>query len=510
MKTDDTYSQQNGLSLNETFLIFQKNEKKKRLLEKSYYDIDLFTYECEAFEEGVDKIMRCIIPMPGTYNPWEYYNELQNIYTSFDIDAIDFYNAVNSLKRRYTAVNPHTLKLTVFDVQKQKYVPLTCDCFVEDADIFASYHFIETFISTYRRLVVIYSFLANRQNFFSNSLNDFIIYNLSTNESIIDKDGKICKEYDIQEIFSYINDTVRKPNIDIPPMEYTKLFLSNLVQKNNTVKKSLTALFSSLLVKKRKFSKPFVIFAGASVQESLMKFFFLLGAVEQKSLEKFTQRKSINDILTDELNNINGYIFRNCKIPERYEEVKHLQRYMNGEKRIMPESRYIESFDFMPNITFIYITDDHYNYLKMKNIYGAIPIIIPCSQNIDFKGLSVDWHYLNSEFTIPDNKLFKEAISGLSDTRVTKDIITQNFVEAICNLNSDAECIKNDLYEAYTEYYKKKYGDNPLTKYMFSKQISMVYPIDTFRPHKSRDSYPYYFKGIDIDKEKYKAFKSGK
>ena len=50
----------------------------------------------------------------------------------------------------------------------------------------------------------------------------------------------------------------------------------------------------------------------------------------------------------------------------------------------------------------------------------------------------------------------------------------------------------------------------PLTKYMFSKQISMVYPIDTFRPHKSRDSYPYYFKGIDIDKEKYKAFKSGK
>ena len=60
------------------------------------------------------------------------------------------------------------------------------------------------------------------------------------------------------------------------------------------------------------------------------------------------------------------------------------------------------------------------------------------------------------------------------------------------------------LYEAYSEYYKKNFGDEPLTKILFSKKFAAFGNFETVRPHSSREHYPYCFKGIKLDENKAK------
>lgn len=260
-------------------------------------------------------------------------------------------------------------------------------------------------------------------------------------------------------------------------------------------------------------SKPTVILAEKELNKKLINFFDMfsdhtISSVDYAELTKIKglHRLSIEFYLGSRVN-----VVIDGKIPETELSVKKLSKLMSGKKISVKNPSFPGNLHFENKMPFVYITESHLRYRKMKTIYGAAGFEI-LSKNIDkITPNKAAANYIRYSIgslkqSLDDNK---RELSNIS-RKVTEDDIFKQFTKDCCRIRDEAICEKAVLYKAYASYYKNHFGGEPMTKIIFGKKFSMFGSFETVRPHSSRKYYPYCFKGIELDAEKIKNMEAEK
>ncbi len=281
--------------------------------------------------------------------------------------------------------------------------------------------------------------------------------------------------------------------------------LYELSNGNFITLRTLFNLCLEIITESEASSKPYVILAEKDMHIQVIKFLEMFSG-SFLSFVDFNELTTLNELhkLSREYHfGRKVAVAINSKIPETEFSVNKLTKIMSGKEISIKDPLFPGYLHFVFKIPFVYITDSHLMYRKLKTIYGAIDLKIH-SKNLDklrFDAHTMGYlryklHYLRSKI-----KVDKDTLTSVS-MKITNDDIFKDFVENCCLLDEDAFCEKASLYEAYSEYYKKNFGDEPLTKITFSKKFAIFGNFETIRPHSSRKCYPYCFKGIKLDKKK--------
>ncbi len=303
----------------------------------------------------------------------------------------------------------------------------------------------------------------------------------------------------------YIYDKIKKAFFYM----YREKYLYNSASQINTLsniqnqiddrfKKNFSMLMAIIFKKPSNYLKPIVIFADKSMQYNIVLLlnWFNCSINYTCTFSSFKYQKTTVKLMLDNLNDVKAYIFNNCSFPQTEEGINRLKKLMNGKRINIKLNRSGKSVYFKNTIPFIYITDNQKNYQRMKNAFGAVEIHIPNESTdyfYDFKNFSCVYQYIQLGFYyLRSGKLSK------TKTKISSDEVFKKFVDKCCILNANAECTKRELHEAYVEFYKNTYGGEPLELITFSKKIALFANLKPTRPHKSRKSYPTYFKGIKL------------
>ncbi len=258
-------------------------------------------------------------------------------------------------------------------------------------------------------------------------------------------------------------------------------------------------------------SKPTVILADSELNKKLINFFEMfsdhpISSVDYAELTKIKglHRLSIEFYLGSRVN-----VVIDGKIPETELSVKKLFRLMSGKKISVKNPSFPGNLHFTNKMPFVYITESHLRYKKMKTIYGAdgFEILSKNLDKINYNKAAATYIRCITESLKQSLDGNKRALSNISK-KVTEDDIFKQFTEDCCRIRDDAVCEKAVLYEAYVSYYKKHFGGEPLTKIIFGKKFALFGSFETVRPHSSRKYYPYCFKGIELVKEKIKSMET--
>lgn len=258
-------------------------------------------------------------------------------------------------------------------------------------------------------------------------------------------------------------------------------------------------------------SKPTVILVDRELNKKLINFFEMfsdppISSVDYAELTKIKglHRLSIEFYLGSRVN-----VVIDGKIPETELSVKKLSRLMSGKKISVKNPSFPGNLHFTNKMPFVYITESHLRYRKMKTIYRAdgFEILSKNLDKINYNKAAATYIRCITESLKQSLDGNKRALSNISK-KVTEDDIFKQFTEDCCRIRYDAVCEKAVLYEAYVSYYKKHFGGEPLTKIIFGKKFAMFGSFETVRPHSNRKYYPYCFKGIELDKEKIKSMET--
>ncbi len=260
-------------------------------------------------------------------------------------------------------------------------------------------------------------------------------------------------------------------------------------------------------------SKPTVILAEKELNKKLINFFDMfsdhsISAVDYAELTKIKglHRLSVESYLGSRIN-----VVIDGKIPETELSVKKLSKLMSGKKISVKNPSFPGNLHFANKMPFVYITESHMKYRKMKIIFGAAGFEI-LSKNLD----KINYNKAAATYIRCITGSLKQSLDSnkrqLSNIsrKVTEDDIFKQFTKDCCRIRDEATCEKAVLYEAYVNYYKKHFGGEPLTKIIFGKKFALFGSFETVRPHSSRKYYPYCFKGIELDEEKIKSMETEK
>lgn len=258
-------------------------------------------------------------------------------------------------------------------------------------------------------------------------------------------------------------------------------------------------------------SKPTVILAEKELHEKLINFFDMFSDHPISSIDyaELTKIKGLHRLSIEFYLGSRANVVIDGKIPETELSVKKLSKLMSGKKISVKNPSFPGNLHFANKMPFVYITESHMQYRKMKTIYGAAGFEI-LSKNID----KINYNKAAATYIRCITGSLKQSLDGnkkeLSNIsrKVTEDDIFKQFTKDCCRIRDDAVCEKAVLYEAYVSYYKKYFGGEPLTKIIFGKKFAMFGGFETVRPHSSRKYYPYCFKGIELDEKKIKSMES--
>jgi len=300
---------------------------------------------------------------------------------------------------------------------------------------------------------------------------------------------------------------LRKGNL--PPIEATQ-FLYQLTEGNESKLEQFSILTASLLFDNYYAqNNPVVIFANKSIHKSLIDYFNILFNWQCWHTNFYDLLKEENLKLLAACNlyrNYRGIIVIDSEIPQTEPYVTKLKKLMYGRDLKIDGHSFGDKLSIINTIPIIYITDSRENLLKMKNLYHAKCITINSTEinRLPYDAELISWfgnEFANLGFNWNNDKSKKHfTIPPIDDERAVNE-----FLEKICIFNENAECIKNELHEAYSLFFKKYCGPNPMTKTMFGKMVKKLKcgQLEETRPHKSKDYYPHCFKGIKIHQEKY-------
>lgn len=255
--------------------------------------------------------------------------------------------------------------------------------------------------------------------------------------------------------------------------------------------------------------KPYVILADKKLHRTInyLLWCFSDGSVSNIDFYELKKMKKLNNLFIDRCNGSKLAVSCNDKIPESESDVKMMKKIMRGKIISKKHPSFPGYVHFCFNMPFVYVTDNHLAYKKMKVLYNAVDIKITSENLTAFKHDEYIMEFIKYNFynLVYDSRIDKSKYRTVLN-KTEKDNVFGDFIDKCCIIDDDAVCEKNLLYEAYLDYYKKYFGDEPLTRIMFSKKFAIFGNFETVRPHSSRKHYPYCFKGISLDEDKIKDF----
>lgn len=304
---------------------------------------------------------------------------------------------------------------------------------------------------------------------------------------------------------TFIDFSVESLNIDESIKLLYELSLGDL-----KVVEDLAILASE--IRKPSVITPTVILADGSVHWAVYKFLEIISA---KSFPAVTyQRLILKEVLN--IKELQGLAYCNWnnfplsavyvedEIPEAESKVLKLKKIMNG-KTVSINHPYFSGKLFVKNrIPFIYITQSHEKYLKMKNIYGAKGIKIPSKKVSQIYDKQHGNMWLQNNFAkFGLIKRTSKASASYLFPKITEDEIFSEFSKELCIFDSKSDCSTQELYETYALFFKSFYGDNPLTFRQFRTRFAIFSGLEDCRPHHSSTSNPRCFRGIKINTKRY-------
>ncbi len=264
---------------------------------------------------------------------------------------------------------------------------------------------------------------------------------------------------------------------------------------------------AQIVIKPKKNIIPTVILADNSIHKQLIDFFIRItsGLTVNVDLSKMTNVSEISGLAYANWNNSARLALAvESEIPELESKVEILRKIMKGQSFSINHPHFTGKLFINNQIPFLYITESHEKYLKMKNIYGAKTIKIQAKHISPLIISAAFDKWLSNDFVKLGAKWYSgEARARVVAPKITDDDIFESFSNDICIFDEELDCPTNKLYIAYTEYYKRFYGESPLPFRKFRTQFTIVKNLDTCRPHHSNKSNPRCFKGVDIDCDKY-------
>lgn len=268
---------------------------------------------------------------------------------------------------------------------------------------------------------------------------------------------------------------------------------------------TLSRLCTDILNGASSIKKPYVILADKKIHMNVFDLLMIISEQYFANIDfcELTKINNLSRLLVECHCGNRVAVSYNGKIPEKEFEVKRMKKIISGETISMKHPSFPEYLHFSYKIPFVYVTDNHVAYKKMKTLYNATDIKISSNNlnTLEYDEYAIQFIKYNLYNLANNPKINKMKYSTVSK-KIAKDSVFGDFIEKYCIINENAVCEKALLYEAYSEYYKKNFGDEPLTKILFSKKFAAFGNFETVRPHSSREHYPYCFKGIELDKEK--------
>lgn len=294
-----------------------------------------------------------------------------------------------------------------------------------------------------------------------------------------------------------------KPKGNHPPKEMME-FLYQL-SDGSTKNTEVFAKFTYNLLLRPKNSLSTVILAPKELHDSLNDYFNLLfnfvcwrtdftqlGMVENQiflPLYNFTRKPPV--IIIEE-----GEIY----VTEPY--VSTLKKILNGTS-LKFNSPYFKDEIVIRNTTpIIYITANKDKYLAMKNLYHVKGMVLNSKEitRLPHDQKLINW--IRGEFAYLGYEWSRKAqTSNFKIPEINHTAAIKTFLEKYCIFDKDVSCTKKLLHEAYTQYFLKYCGAEPLSQIKFCRMVSELKcdQIETIRPHNSRQSYLYSFKGISLN-----------
>ena len=284
-------------------------------------------------------------------------------------------------------------------------------------------------------------------------------------------------------------------------------FLYEISLGDFRIVRALARYCAQIVIKPKKNIIPTVILADKSIHKPLIDFFIRItsGLTVDIDLSKMTNVSEVSGLAYANWNNSARLALAvESEIPELESKVEVLRKIMRGQNLSIKHPYFTGKIFVNNQIPFLYITESHEKYLKMKNIYGAKTIKIQAKYISPLIISSAFDNWFKNDFVKLGAKWYSgEARARVVTPKITDDDIFESFSNDMCTFDEGLDCSTNELYIAYTEYYKRFYGESPLSFRKFRTQFAIVKNLDTCRPHHSNKSNPRCFKGIGIDYDKY-------
>lgn len=284
-------------------------------------------------------------------------------------------------------------------------------------------------------------------------------------------------------------------------------FLYEISAGDFRIVKTLARYCSQIIFKPKYNIIPTVLLADKAIHKELIRFFMKLmnNYILNVELPKILTLNELCNIAYANYNNVLALaIVLDGEVPELATQYEIIRRILHGQS-VSVNHPYFTGKLFVENkVPFLYITDSHEKYLKMKNIYGAKVIKIPAKRITPLiYDESFDKWFQNDFVKFGARGYSEHSRARIDAPKITEDDVFKTFSKKLCVYDDQFDCPTRELYEVYVEFYKKFYGENALKFRQFRTKFAMFANLEDCRPHHSSGSNPRCFKGISINYEKY-------
>lgn len=255
-----------------------------------------------------------------------------------------------------------------------------------------------------------------------------------------------------------------------------------------------------------------VILADKSEHKILIDFFKKFSPLPLEiSMDKLHLNSSLYQILNY---NLNYYlpgkdaiiICTENKIKSSESVRNRLYPLLTGKTLKIKHPDYKGNLNIKNRLPVIFITDNHEQYMLLKNSYRAMGVKLPYNNELknnydyDFNRIVRMLGYVGYQWI----KTKRQASEGPFKT--SKNDILHSFAENLCIIGENEKCDKQKMYSAYSEYCTKRFGGEPLTSKEFSIRFAAYGDFGSIRVHQSKNKSPYFFTGVSLDEKKYAQF----
>ncbi len=240
------------------------------------------------------------------------------------------------------------------------------------------------------------------------------------------------------------------------------------------------------------------------------KFFSLIYGNTQKTvvnIPKLCNLRSLPDALQFKLDGGILYCVEGYGQPTE----KHLKlvRKLARSIPVTKRDRAVDSLTYISNCHYVLIANNQ----KQLNIYKGsfrqlADIILLKDNDLSPNGISEfssgDFHWIRTVFAtygllllIHDSLVSEKSIKPIEDTQQ----IINDFIKECCIISPEADCYADELYAAYTQYFLRKYGVQPIKRTHLIKHLTSTGKYLHCRPRHSAKDNRWGLKGISLRKD---------